>query len=309
MVNVRARVAELERNRPQLSVELRQFLDLVWSNRARIALSGPGTGGKLYGLYARRPKTERPATPALVLPFLRRLEPLSRHPIARPHWIQGFDIEVTVTDLIEFVEDAQNQGRLDEAETQEMLSDFGFTFYHLPRSSNRPSGGRIYLNVSAAFSVEVMSFVIRDLVAWFPDALKAKLAGPCNIRADRIVIWVTNLDRINDILGALAEYQRTHRAFFMDGIPRLCKEVSHSGGRPLRGVGIASEPPARDGRPISYGKSRTNEIFRALDDILGANRNWWTLRGQAAMAAKEDFITMVASHLKKAGIDPAQVHI
>ncbi len=310
MVDVRARIAEMEHNRSRISPELRRFLDLVWSNRARIALSGPGTGGKLYGLYAKRPNVELPATAAQILPFLRRLEPLCRQPIAQPYGIQGLDPELTVPDLIAFIEDAERDGTLDEKATQDWLSHFGYTFYHLPRSSSAPAGARIYLNVTAAFSVEVMTFVMLDLVARFPDALKAKLAGPCNIRADRIVIWVTSLDRIDAILVALAGYQRTHRAFFMDGIPRLCKEASLPGrGGVLRGIGIASEPAARDGRPMSYGKSRTNVIFQALDEVLGNNRDWWTLRGPDAMAAKGDFIASVAVRLRQAGIDPAQVHI
>ena len=260
MVDVSARIAALEGNRPQLSAELARFLDLVWSNRARIALSGPGTGGKLYGLYARRPNAQLPATAAQVLPFLKRLAPLCQQPIAQPYGIQGFDLGIEISDCIECIEDAESEGNMDDEGIQGLLWDLGYTFYHLPITSNSPAGARIYLNVTVAFSVDVMTFVL-DLVARFPDALKAKLAGPCNVRADRIVIWVTSLERIDAILAALAEYQQMHRAFFMDGIPRLCKQVMLAGRGKLRGVGIASEPARQDGCSISYGKSRTIAIY------------------------------------------------
>lgn len=315
MVNVRNRIAALEDNLPQISEELGRFLDLAWTNRAKISLSGPGSAGKIYGLYAKQPDPshEPPASAATsvteLLIFLRRLEPLSLHPSAQPFGIQGIDEEYPISTFINFFEEAQTQGTLDDENTQFWLSTLRYSFYHMPRMSNTASNGRIYLNVSATFSVEVMSFVIRNLISLFPDALKAKLSGPGNIRADRIVIWVADLNRIDHILRKLSEYQSTHRALFIDGVPRLCKEISLAGGRPLRGVGIASEPPSHNGRPISYGKSRTTEIFLALDEILGGNHNWWNLRGQAAMAAKEDFITQVISRLLKAGINPSQVHL
>jgi len=83
----------------------------------------------------------------------------------------------------------------------------------------------------------------------------------------------------------------------------LCKCVT------LTAVLVHAIVYAQHGRAISYGKSRSIAIFNALDEVLGDNHDWWTLRGPAAMAAKQDFIATVAVHLRRAGIDPMQVHI
>ena len=63
-----------------ISAELRQFLDLVWSHRKQIIETGPGSSGRLYNLYAKRPQFDNPATMGNVLSFLKKLEPLSRDP-------------------------------------------------------------------------------------------------------------------------------------------------------------------------------------------------------------------------------------
>ena len=54
---------------------------------------------------------------------------------------------------------------------------------------------------------------------------------------------------------------------------------------------------------------QVRKVYNALDEVLGGNHDWWTLRGSAALAAKQDFLFAVAVHLRRAGIDPAQVHI
>jgi HopA1 effector protein family len=309
MVNVRDQIAALDANASQMSGELRRFLDVVWSNRAKIALSGSGSGGRLYRLYARRPMRDAPnASLQDVMPFLRRLEPISRHPLARPHWIQDFDdygID-SVTELIECLQDFELAGQL--ADIAHVINEAANTFYHLPAQAAQPAHARIYLNVQVHWGVDVMGFVVRDLLGMYPDALKAKLAGPRNTGADRIVIWVTGLNRVDGILRAIADYQRTHLAFFIDGTPRLCQQAQVAGVA-LRGVGLASEPAQQNGVPISFGKSRTLPIFQALDNVLGHRRDWWTLRGPAAEEAKQEFLRATSAELRRAGINPAQIHI
>jgi hypothetical protein len=127
------------------------------------------------------------------------------------------------------------------------------------------------------------------------------LAGPCNLGADRIVIWVTSLERVDGILRALADYQATHRAFFADGIPRLCKEASQAGGKSLRGVGLGVEP----GGGLSFGKSRTMPLFEVVDDVLTENPAW-KLKGDQG---KTTFLERATSELRKRGIDPSRVHL
>jgi hypothetical protein len=311
MVNVSARVAALDASVPAMSPDLRRFLDLVWTNRAKIALSGSGSGGKLYQLYARRPVERRDmpaASVAEVMPFLERLLALSRHPLARPHWVQQSedDDPDTIDELMGAIHHFIAQGDQDSVDS--WCHHAAFTFYHLPQTPRQPAQARIYLNVPVAWGVEVMDFVVRDLLGMHADVLKAKLAGPRNAGADRLIIWVTALNRVDGILRALLAYQRTHRMYFSDGVPRLCQQAAID-GVPVRGVGLATEPAQPDGTPISFGKSRTVPIFKALDDVLGQRREWWTLRGAAAETAKEEFLRQTAAALRRAGIDPAQVHV
>jgi hypothetical protein len=294
-----------------MSSELRRFLDLVWTNRAKIALSGPGSDGKLYQLYARRPVERRDmpaASVAEVMPFLERMLALSRHPLARPDWVQKSedDDPDTIDELMTTIQYWITQG--DQDSVDYWCHHAAFTFYHLPQTPPQPAHARIYLNVPVAWGVEVMDFVVRDLLGMHADALKAKLAGPRNVGADRLIIWVTALNRVDGILRALLAYQRTHRMFFSDGVPRLCQQAAID-GIPVRGVGLATEPAQPDGTPISFGKSRTLPIFAALDEVFGQRRELWTLRGAAAETAKEEFLRQTAAALRRAGIDPAQVHI
>ena len=144
-----------------------------------------------------------------------------------------------------------------------------------------------------------MSFVVHDVLATCSDALKAKLAGPCNVGADRIVIWVTSIDRVNAILLKIGDFQKWHSAYFVEGVPRLCKAITQAGSYRLSGVGVAMEP----GGGLSFGKSRTIPIFNALEKTLE------NLGRPAGPQDKEAFIREVIAALREQGIDPGNVHV
>lgn len=328
MVSVKARVAMIEQGRAgAMSNRLKMFLDFVWTNRAAILATGAGSGGKIYGMYSGQASPANP-TEQSVLSFLNQLQPLENHPAGRPCWIQQDDPNQTIAGAISDIEAFSFMAVLEAAgkrlpegwqraageppyseQLDDLLYFYGNTFYHLPRQSSCGSNARIYLNVRPAFSIRVMTFVVNEIVGRFPNAGKAKLAGPCNRRRDAIVMWVASLTQIDNILDAIATYQRRHRAFFEPGVPRLCKEAI-VGGQLLKGVGLASEPPPDEfGRSVSYGKSRTTPIFETLSYVLDHTPNAATLKGAAAQQAKEKFIAAVLAELRSRGIDPGQVHI
>src|SRR5262249_36830865 len=87
-----------------------------------------------------------------VMAFLHQLQPISRHPLAKPNGIQGFEEDeiYSVTDLIECFEECQRAGQL--AQIKCAINAPAGTFYHCPASARRTAQARMYLNSRIAAS-------------------------------------------------------------------------------------------------------------------------------------------------------------
>lgn len=310
MNTVRSIASQYENMGPTMSQELREFLDIVWSNRVEILCNdyswGTSSRSKLYQLYTQLDNQAPDATPENVLPFLRKLLPLSQHPMARPIKLQaGPSTGMDVEGMLSRLENPRYPDR------DNIAVECGNGFYHAPGEA-AGMADRIYLNVAPAFSIDVLSFVIRDLRGMHRDTLKAKLSGPYRQGADGIVIWVTSLRRSDGILRALADYQQNHSAFFRDGVPRLAKPIPKVDGKDLRGVALATQPP--EGQ--SFGKSRIIPIFDALYELVDADPTLFdkfktqeTEGRQKYDAAKKLFVKRAVEKLSDAGISATNVHL
>jgi hypothetical protein len=171
-------------------------------------------------------------------------------------------------------------------------------FYWFNRPGRTGSTERVYLNVKPGHALEVLNYVVSNMVlnpARYPGVQAAKVAGPGRGGRDMIVIYISR--GLDDVLGAIADYQATapKRAHFNFGTTRLAREIHSFRDRDLVGVGYGLEPAKEGERPVSFGKSRTNVIYKVLTQICTDP----SARGAAAMLQKQQFVVAVQNAFRR----------
>jgi hypothetical protein len=276
-----------------MSNRLNYFLDLVWSNRVPIMLDRAGRSGKIYTLYnetykqsSQFPKYD--GTPSYTLEGLRNfLVRLSQIPAVCDTVLED---QPTLQDLYDKLSE--------EDVAPDDMEVVANTFYFFNRPGRTESTERVYLNVHPAFALEVLNFVVSKMVlnaARYPGIQAAKVAGPGRGGRDMIVIYLSR--GLDDVLGAIADYQATaqKRAHFNFGTTRLAREILRHRDRELVGVGYGIEPAKAGQQPVSFGKSRTNVIYKVLSEVCTDT----SVRGAAAMLQKQQFVVAVENAFRK----------
>jgi hypothetical protein len=121
---------------------------------------------------------------------------------------------------------------------------------------------RVYCNVpKTGHALQVMD-LITDEFQEDREIIEAKVAGPGEIRDDRIVGYCASNRSAERLAGVLAECAKTNPGCFVDKLPPLVKRVSP-------GIGIADEPPgveihAGQGARHSFGTFYSTLCWIAL---------------------------------------------
>ncbi|SMF49014.1 hypothetical protein SAMN02745866_03219 [Alteromonadaceae bacterium Bs31] len=321
MVNVKARVASIERQLAPLSTDLRSFLDLVWTHR-KDHQTGTYTAenADVYGLYARAHKNfafgsagiqsffqkllSMPQLPEIQCAPNKKKDRLGRY--LKSHFnaqaaASGFAV-INHLNFTRLAQAARGSARLSSA--------LANTFYHFRRNLLH-SSDRIYLHTKPLQSMRVMEFVLNRMVlrpTEHPGLSNAKVSAPGQeSRYDTIVLYLADTNAVNKALDEIANYQHAgNHVWFLPGNTRTTKAITKHNGINLVGVGTGAEPPValykhnNDLVPIpggsSFGSFRSQLIQAALKTTLD--------KGEG----KPQFMARVAGYFKAIGIDPQQPH-
>lgn len=206
-------------------------LDLLWQD---VWAQG---GRNAYVLYMQKEKVPMAATARAS--FAKELLELAK----TPH-LSGVAIQ----------SDKSRYYRKEQLPQLDVINGAGFIHFIRPTPKGSRVTERIYLNVHPDHAVEVMRYIVTELLQ--PESSRlpgqsspaaapirrgitsAKLAGPRGLmtRADSMLIYACSLADAEWAVGCLAEYQAEHRDHFLPDLP--------AGTRPrLIGVSTAAEPP------------------------------------------------------------------
>jgi hypothetical protein len=163
-----------------------------------------------------------------------------------------------------------------ELPAAEEITRAGFIHFMRPAAKGDAVTERIYLNVHPDHAVEVMRFIVTELLKPESSHLPgdppsvappvkrritaAKLAGPSGLesRADAMLIYACSLEDVAWALGCLADYQAAHPDHFLPDLPAATRPR-------LKGVSTAAEPPAalKSGSFGSYMASVAERAMKA----------------------------------------------
>lgn len=206
-------------------------LDLLWRDAWAQGVD------KTYALYMQKAKV--PMGAAARASFAKQLLELAQTPHLSGIVIQGEKSHAYRKDRL------PEPGEIDGA---------AFIHFTRPRPKEDRVTERIYLNVHPDHAVDVMRFVVTELLqpesSRLPGApapaaapvkrglTSAKLAGPRGLmtRADSMLIYACSLADVEWALGCLAEYQAEHGDHFLPDLPAATRPR-------LIGVSTAAEPP------------------------------------------------------------------
>jgi len=279
---------------PHIDPRLHSFLLRVWENRAAIRTSGKR--GLIYNMYLGTVDVRDDLGLDQLKEFLQGLHDKIGGLCDQ---IQSVDVEQDLAHVASTYLDPERVAEEDFEDWVDTVDCLGKTFYHYNRTLGCIATQRVYLNVKPDKAIEVMGWVVEDIVRkanFYPGVKKAKVAGPANDRPDTIVIWIADEDAKGGVLDAINSYQSQagYRDRFRMETPAFAQNVGLASGSALRGVAVAMDP---SDPTISFGKSRTNVIFDAIDRAIQAGND----RGK--------FINDVLGDLRAAGIDVRNPHL
>jgi hypothetical protein len=153
-------------------------------------------------------------------------------------------------------------------------------------------GERIYLSTPADRAMDVMDFVVKQIVdqpAAFPGVIEAKVAGTDQVsrRFDSIVIYLTDQSARDAVLREISAYQGLNPGSFVDySLPMTEPRFA--------GVAVAAQPLRALGD--SVGDLYAQAVYKALTDALSAGDDF------------AGFKQRVLAELRARGIDPDLPH-
>ena len=327
MTGVKGRIAQWEaRGKSRFTDDLKRFLDLAWSSRkSHVNGTYAAENTDIYALYARIGRTVG-IGPAAVVKFLERLITFPILPEIQ------CSIDKSSDSLGKYLKKYFSATRAASGFTQLSRQNWqrlavrakadserarplrcpllSRTFYHFRRSAAK-SSHRVYLHVRPVQAINVMDYIVRDLVMKpvdHPGLTNAKVGAPdVEARSDTIVIYVSDEAEVQRVLTKIAAYQRGGKqSYFEHGTTRGTKHITDHKGVPLVGVGVGAEPPVALRRvgdylvtipyPSSFGSFRSELITHAVENTLDSGEG------------KAEFLDRVETYFRAAGIDPGRPH-
>lgn len=314
MPNVKALITQFEQMRPDLHEDLQRFLDLVWSHR------NDGDWLDLYGMYIgdpAKPFKQKPVSDgAETRAYLQRLTTVGKEP-----QIQADSEDLVIPIYYTLNSEGKYERRAKPLGLQDLLNitrddpnaailePLATTFYHFRRNDSSPNE-RIYLNVEPTYRVEVITWIVKNMILApmaYPGVFNAKVSGSREKnRNDQIVMYISNAQEVERTLTGLAKYQNypaSNRLYFRDQTTAMTRQVRQHGSLMLRGVSVGSEPAGIKKQVDQYGtyilpKSQSFGTYResCILDALRATKK--------AGQGKPEFIKRVIGEFQIMGLDP-----
>ncbi|MFE6923270.1 T3SS effector HopA1 family protein, partial [Nocardia sp. NPDC057663] len=164
-------------------------------------------------------------------------------------------------------------------------------FVHFQRTGDAGTievGYRVYVNPRIDAAPALMRDLVHDIIDRpdaFPGVRTAKITTPTAERSDAIVVYVRDLDDVQQVTRWLSDYRDRAGDVFLFDAPPMTQQV-------MEGVGVGAHPKGK-----SFGHVRAVAIQRALDAV------------QANGGDFADFLAEVQRQLPAAGVDPNTPHL
>ncbi len=269
-----------------------EFLENVWRDQSRIARAGTSERpwGGIYDLYSSTTQGS-PLTRPVQTELNEIASIASERPTGSLSVIQGKKLLPELGDQI--------SASVRAAETNAALrKDLGDTFFHFLRADPNMAEmmdkmtQRVYLNVSADSSTDVMRYVVRNVVDNpndFPGVGAAKLMGPAGAgqRADTIIIWAEDQAAADRVLAQLRSYHRANPSLFEETTPPMTNRV-------MEGISTAAQPTDM---AESFGSLRSRIIYKALRSSMQKGETY------------DQFVQRVIDSLGEGGVNPNAPHL
>ncbi|WP_327146868.1 FHA domain-containing protein [Nocardia sp. NBC_01327] len=137
--------------------------------------------------------------------------------------------------------------------------DLKFVRYSREGDSQIDIRYRVYVNAHQMAAPDLMKGIVHQIVQdsdRFPGVSLAKISGPTSMRADGVVIYVSDIESAGRVVDWLKDYQQRNPDSFEWPVPAMTNQAAP-------GISVGAEPEESMGR-VSFGSVRSGIISEQL---------------------------------------------